>query len=104
MHCWYLVGYFMPYNILVVKADTFPKLPSYMRAGICGAGTDYACPSEYVPVPSKTSLHIGPDDPRLPQRVRERQRPEHALSTQGRRWHHRASNNVRQLWMPWSRT
>ena len=73
MHCWYLVGYFMPYNILAVKADTFAELPSYMRAGICGAGTDYACPSEYVPVPSKSSLHIGPDDPRLPQWVRDRQ-------------------------------
>ena len=72
MHFWYLFSYFIPYNFLAVKADTFPAMPSYMREGICGTGTDYACPGEYVPVPSKTSLHIAPDDPRLPPAVRER--------------------------------
>ncbi len=73
MHFWYIASYFIPYNALAVKADTFPALPSYLRAGICGTGTDYACPSEYVPVPSRTSLHIAPDDPRLPPWVRDRQ-------------------------------
>jgi hypothetical protein len=57
-----------------LKADTFPPMPSYLRAGICGEGTDYACPGkEFVPVPSRTSLHLAPDDPRLPEHVRDRQ-------------------------------
>lgn len=73
MHVTFLVTYYVPYNWFALKADTFPALPSYMRAGICGKGTDYACPSEFVPIPSQTSLHIRPDDPDLPEPVRARQ-------------------------------
>ena len=29
-----------------------PPFPSYMRSGICGAGTEYACPAPGVPVPT----------------------------------------------------
>ena len=72
-HVWFIVGYFVPYNFFALKADTFPALPSFLRANICGDGTDYACPSEYVPLPRRSSLHITPDDPRLPEYVRERQ-------------------------------
>jgi len=70
VHFFVFVGYFLPYNWMAMKADTFPAMPSYHRAGICGAGTDYACPSQYVPVPSRDSLHITPDDPRLPAKAR----------------------------------
>lgn len=73
MHALFVVGYFFPYNAMAVQADTWPAMPSYMRAGMCGDGTDTACPSEYVPIPSRNSLKIGPDDPRLPNWVRERQ-------------------------------
>lgn len=74
-HFWVVVGYFVPFNLFVaLQADTAPALPSYMRDGMCGEGTDYACPSEYVPVPTGgDSLHVRPDDPRLPQWVRDRQ-------------------------------
>lgn len=72
-HVWFVVGYFVPYNYFALKADTFPPLPSFLRAGICGDGTGYACPSEHVPIPRRGSLHVTPDDPRLPAEVRERQ-------------------------------
>ena len=73
VHTWFIVGYFVPYNFFALKADTFPAMPSFLRAGICGQGTDYACPSGSVPIPHGKSLHVGPDDPRLPADVRARQ-------------------------------
>ena len=73
VHTWFIVGYFVPYNFFALKADTFPPMPSFLRAGICGEGTDYACPSGSVPIPHNNSLHIRPDDPRLPADVRARQ-------------------------------
>ena len=65
--------YFVPVSWMSLKADTAPALPSYLRSGICGEGTDYACPSEYVPVPSVGSLHLTPAEPTLPESVRRRQ-------------------------------
>jgi uncharacterized protein DUF5135 len=73
VHTWFILAYFVPYNFFALKADTFPPMPSFLRAGICGQGTDYACPSGSVPIPHGRSLHIGPDDPRLPAGVRARQ-------------------------------
>lgn len=73
VHTWFILGYFVPYNFFALKADTFPPMPSYLRAGICGQGTDYACPSGSVPIPHGRSLHIRPDDPRLPAEVRASQ-------------------------------
>jgi hypothetical protein len=72
-HVWFILAYFVPYNFFALKADTFPPMPSFLRAGICGQGTDYACPSEHVPIPRRGSLHVGPDDPGLPPEVRARQ-------------------------------
>jgi hypothetical protein len=69
----YFIVYFMPYNWMAMQADTFPPYPSYMRVEICGAGTPYACPSREVPIPSRNSLSVGPDDPRLSPAVRESQ-------------------------------
>jgi Spirocyclase AveC-like len=71
----FLIGYYLPYNLFVVHADTFPAYPSYMRSMICGEGTQYACPSDgWVPIPHRESkLFVAPDDPRLPQEVRDAQ-------------------------------
>lgn len=57
-------------------AGTLPAYPSYMRTQVCGEGTDYACPSrEWVPIPHRGgNLALRPDDPRLPQEVRDAQR------------------------------
>lgn len=73
LHVWILVIYYLPWQVAAGKADTVPALPSYLRAGICGDGTDFACPSNEVPVPSRGSIHLGPDDPRLSGEVRGRQ-------------------------------
>lgn len=72
---YFLFVFFVPYNVFVIQADTAPAYPSYMRNGICGADTEYACPSkQHVPIPRVgTSLYIRPDDPRLPAEVRAAQ-------------------------------
>ncbi len=67
----YFIVYFMPYNWMAMQADTFPRYPSYMRVEICGEGTPYACPSREVPVQSRNSLAIAPDDPRLSPTARQ---------------------------------
>jgi hypothetical protein len=67
----YFVVYFMPYNWMALQADTFPGYPSYMRYEICGQGTPYACPSREVPVPSRSSLAVAPDDQRLSPTARQ---------------------------------
>jgi hypothetical protein len=59
------IVFFLPYTWFALKADSFPKLPSYLLTEICGRGTPYACPSREVPIPSRRSLAIAPDDPRL---------------------------------------
>jgi len=73
IHTVVIVGYNLPLQYVALKADTFPALASYLRAGTCGRGTDYACPSGAVPIPSRGSLHVAPNDLRLPQTVRQRQ-------------------------------
>ena len=67
----YFIVYFMPYNWMAMQSDTFPKYPSYMRYEICGQGTPYACPSREVPVPSRNSLAVPPNDPRLSPTARQ---------------------------------
>lgn len=71
----FLVGYFLPYNLFAMRADTAPAYPSYLRNQICGEGTQYACPSyDWVPIPQRGSrIFVGPQDPRLPQEVRDAQ-------------------------------
>jgi hypothetical protein len=73
MHVWMIVALFVPYGLFTMKVDTFVPMPSYMRAGICGDGTDYACPDDVVPIPDRNSLHVRPDDPQLPASVRAKQ-------------------------------
>lgn len=69
-----MVAYVLPFEMFAMSATEYSPQPSYMRAGICGDGTAYACPNSAVPVPRRNSLHIAPDDPRLPERVRAEQR------------------------------
>lgn len=64
-HVAMFVVFFFPFNWFTLKADSYPQTSSYLRYEVCGQGTEYACPSREVPIPSKTSLSIGPDDPRL---------------------------------------
>lgn len=71
----FLVSYFLPYNLFAMRSDTAPGYPSYLRTKICGEGTAYACPSyEWVPIPQRGGrIFVGPDDARLPQDVRDAQ-------------------------------
>lgn len=64
-HVAMFVVFFFPFNWFSLKADSYPQTSSYLRYEVCGKGTPYACPSREVPIPSKKSLAIGPDDPRL---------------------------------------
>jgi hypothetical protein len=66
-----IFGYLVPYTVIIQHVDSYPQMKSYMNPDVCGPHTDYACPDKtWVPIPSKTSLHITPDDPRLPEHVR----------------------------------
>lgn len=71
----FLLSYFVPYCLFTIHADTMPAYPSYLNTQICGTGTEYACPSdEWVPIPHRgVKLPVRPDDPRLPQEVRNAQ-------------------------------
>jgi hypothetical protein len=41
---------------------------SYLTNGLCGPGTDYACPSPSIPIPLRGSSHIGPDGKLVPEK------------------------------------
>jgi hypothetical protein len=71
----FLLGFYFTYNAFLFNIDSFPSYPSYMRNMMCGEGTDYACPNRrWVPIPSAgATLHVRPDDPRLPPEVRNQQ-------------------------------
>ena len=69
----YLGLYFVPWNMFALHMDTHIAMPSYMRHESCGKGSAWACPSLSVPIQTKTSIPIGPDDPRLPADVRAAQ-------------------------------
>jgi hypothetical protein len=71
---WTGVSYFGPWTWLQVQTDATAKnAPSYLRSGICGGGTDTACPGKFVPIPSRTSIRISPTDPALPAAARDAQ-------------------------------
>lgn len=58
-----VITYNLLFAVISVHHDAYPAdLPSYLRNGICGAATDYACPSPQVPIPLPGS---GPQPPAL---------------------------------------
>lgn len=71
----FLIGYYLPYNLFAMRADTVPAYPSYLRNEICGNGTAYACPSyDWVPIPQRYGKNfVGPDAAVLPPEVRDAQ-------------------------------
>lgn len=69
-HTVFLLVFFVPYLYFSLKVDTFAKTSSYLRFEVCGEGTPNACAGSEVPIPSKTSLTIAPDDPRLSPKAR----------------------------------
>jgi hypothetical protein len=65
VHASLFIGYYAVVTPFSLKTDRTPSVPSYFRAEICGPATSYACPGRRVPIPSRTSVHVGPDDPRI---------------------------------------
>jgi hypothetical protein len=72
-HSIYLILYFVPWNAFALHIDTSAPMPSYMRHGVCGEGTVRACPTPFLPIQTKSSIPISPDDPSLPPDVRAAQ-------------------------------
>lgn len=58
------VTYNIPMNFLALLGPGWsPKVleQSYFTNGVCGDGSDYACPGGYVPAPGKHQIHLAPD-------------------------------------------
>lgn len=56
--------YNVPDQAFVVHSGTWPKdslKRSYITNGYCGAGTDYACPGQDIPINRPNSLHLDPN-------------------------------------------
>jgi hypothetical protein len=63
-----LFAWMLPYQMFALQVDSFAPLPSYLRAGMCGAGTNNACSDGSFGIPTRQSnpaFRIAPDDPRL---------------------------------------
>ena len=59
----FLLFYIIPTNAIALHGDTWPKdtlKRSYFTNGLCGDGTDYACPSQGAPIPRPKSAHLDP--------------------------------------------
>jgi hypothetical protein len=60
----YLFMYNVPMNFFGMHAQSYPEKVlkrSYMTSGVCGLGTDYACPGPRVPFTRPGSAHATPD-------------------------------------------
>jgi hypothetical protein len=65
----FLFGYVIPTNAIAIHGDGWPKdtlRRSYFTNGLCGAGTDYACPSQGAPIPRPKSAHLNPQSELVP--------------------------------------
>ena len=61
----FFVAYHVPNNYFSLKGSPWPEdvqERSYFTTGLCGPGTDIACPGPDIPIPrGNTSLRVGPD-------------------------------------------
>jgi len=63
-----LFGWMLPYQMFALQVDTFAPLPSYLRAGMCGVGTQTACSDGSFGIPTvhtAAPFVVKPDDPRF---------------------------------------
>lgn len=55
-----LLGYNLTFTAMGVWGGPTPALPSYLRNGMCGPGTAYACPAPGEPIPVKGGRPVLP--------------------------------------------
>jgi hypothetical protein len=59
-----ILTYAVPMNIIGLHVDETPRdYPTYLRNGLCGEGTPYACPGPDVPIPLRGSDVSVPPEP-----------------------------------------
>jgi hypothetical protein len=57
-----MLVYFIPIIALTPYADAVPDgYPTYLTNGMCGEGTEYACPGPNVPIPLPESGPLPPE-------------------------------------------
>jgi hypothetical protein len=60
----YLFLYMLPWNLMGPRQSAWPNVfleHSWMRDGLCGEGTTYACPGPAIPNARPDSPHLAPD-------------------------------------------
>jgi hypothetical protein len=61
----FFLGYHIPNMMISLEGGAWPKSVqqrSYFTSGLCGPGTDNACPGPRIPIPrGDTSLRVAPD-------------------------------------------
>jgi hypothetical protein len=68
----FFLFYVVGTNAIAIHGDSWPKDTlerSYFTNGLCGAGTDYACPGQGVPIPRPKSAHLDPAGALVPGQV-----------------------------------
>ena len=59
----FALGYNVPAQIFAIHSDVWPEditKRSYLTDGLCGPGTDYACPGPGTPINRNDSSHLNP--------------------------------------------
>jgi hypothetical protein len=60
----YLAFYNIPHSFFAIHSSPWPKdvtSRSYFTNGLCGPGTEYACPGPGIPINRPNSIHVGPN-------------------------------------------
>ncbi|HJP65368.1 MAG TPA: hypothetical protein VKA30_03590, partial [Actinomycetota bacterium] len=55
LHFWLFVSYVLPYQLMSLRANSFPRLPSYMLAGRCEEEAAFSCSTELPATPEKSN-------------------------------------------------
>jgi hypothetical protein len=60
----YILAFNLPIQFFAMQSSPWPRdvtKRSYLMDGLCGEGTNYACPGPRIPIPRPDSLHVNPD-------------------------------------------
>lgn len=61
--CMYIITYTIPWSIASLQGGAWPKdlqKRSYLTNNLCGPGTNWACPSPFLPTPRRGAAHFDP--------------------------------------------